>query len=320
MSNEKEKLNMNENEDNGGENKQELDDILGQIKETKGEISGSKEKLPQAPEPEKPAESESVRAESEPEGLEEILDKITEKEEEAPEGKLGFLQKITLLFSKPSALFTYLRARPDFWAPILLAVFLSIVTTMFTYDIQMDATINRIENNEKFSDDQKNLILDSIEEGRNGPRRYLSYFVFTPLGIGVMYLVVAGIFLFIGNVVLGGKAGYVQVLSVFAYSFLVLILAGLVLKLPFIIMNHSLDFNTSLSLLLPSSAKGSSIYRLLSAFDVFTLWFLVVFSIGFAIIYRFTQLKGFLAVFITWFIWILIYKVALGSFISAFTG
>jgi hypothetical protein len=162
--------------------------------------------------------------------------------------------------------------------------------------------------------------MDGIEEGRYGARRYLSIFVFAPLGLAVLYLVASALFLFVGNIVLGGKAKYVQVLSVFSYTFLILMITGLVLKLPFMLSNQSIDFNTSFSLFLPVAAKDTSIYRLLSAFDIFTLWFLAVFAIGFSIIYRFSQLKAFLSVFITWFIWVILYKVVLGSFFSTFTG
>jgi hypothetical protein len=40
---------------------------------------------------------------------------------------------------------------------------------------------------------------------------------------------------------------------------------------------------------------------------------LAVFGIGFAVIYRFTQLKGILSVFITWLLYVLIFKVAISS-------
>jgi hypothetical protein len=316
MGKKKDKIKNNDTGKNGEENQKELDDILGKIKETK---SLDKE-VPEEKETDTiPSPVVTEELESKTDSIEEILEKISEKEDEAFE-EMNLAQRFIAVFTKPTELFNYLRVKPEYWAPFLIAIVLSIITTYLTYDLQVDATIERIENSERFSDEQKDIYLDGIEEGRYGARRYLSTFVFAPLGLAVLYLVASALFLFVGNIVLGGKAKYVQVLSVFSYTFLILMITGLVLKLPFMLINQSIDFNTSLSLFLPAAAKDTSIYRLFSAFDIFTLWFLAVFAIGFSIIYRFSQLKSFLSVFITWFIWVILYKVVLGSFFSAFTG
>jgi hypothetical protein len=47
---------------------------------------------------------------------------------------------------------------------------------------------------------------------------------------------------------------------------------------------------------------------------------LAVFAIGYAVIYRFSQVKAFMGVFVSWILYILVFNVALGSFFSRFTG
>jgi hypothetical protein len=63
---------------------------------------------------------------------------------------------------------------------------------------------------------------------------------------------------------------------------------------------------------------STALYNFIGSFDIFTVWFLIVFGIGFAVIYRFSKLKALASVFIAWLAYVVIFKVLLGSLFAGF--
>jgi len=295
--------------------KKDLEDILGKLSESEEKSKPVEKKPAEKPEqPQEPGEEPAPSVpEEEPESLEGILDKISEREE-APE-ELSLIQRIWGIFVKPTQVFEYLRFKPDYWIPLILTIIISVVVSMQVYDIAIQDRISIIEENERIPDEQKDRIVDSMEESRHGMKRIIYTFVVPPLSILIIFSLVSVIFLFIGNILLGGKARFAQIFSAYCYSYLIVAVAGTIVKLPLWLAKQTLKVDTSLALVLPETAS-KTLHNFLSSFDVFTLWFLVVFGIGFAIIYRFSQLKGIISVFIAWLIWVLITKVALGSILG----
>ncbi|GAB4370495.1 MAG: hypothetical protein Kow0042_12800 [Calditrichia bacterium] len=298
----------------------DLDDILDQIKEgDRSDAFPERPKMEMESGEEKGTEGKTP-SEPEPENIEEILERISEKEEaETPVQEMGVFERLAGVFVNPSAVFAHLQIKPDF-IPLIIAILISMLTSMLTYDLQIDEGIKRVEQLEQLDEDQKAEIIDGIEAGRYGARRYLTIFVFAPLGVGIFYVILAAIFLFVGNIILGGKARFVQLFSTVSYAFLIPMIAGSIIKIPIMISKHTLQVNTSLSLLLSEAQKNTTLYRFLDAFDAFTIWFLMVFSIGFAIIYRFSKQKGYLSVFTCWFIYILVFKILMGSIFGGLFG
>lgn len=290
----------------------DLEEILGKLSESENKAAQPEkkpaEKSEEPPEPVK--EPTPSASEEEPESLEGILDKISEKEE--PPEELSVFQRIWGIFVKPVQVFEYLRVKPDFLVPLILIILVSVAVNLKVYDIAIQDQIAKIEENDRIPDEQKDLIIDRMEESRHGTKRIINSFVVPPVSVLIIFALVSAIFLFIGNILLGGKARFAQIFSIYCYSYLIITIAGTIVKLPLWLAKQTMQVETSLALLVPETAS-KTLHNILSSFDIFTLWFLVVFGIGFAVIYRFSQLKGILSVFIAWFIWVLITKVALAS-------
>jgi hypothetical protein len=70
-------------------------------------------------------------------------------------------------------------------------------------------------------------------------------------------------------------------------------------------MKGNINVQTSLGLLLSPEAKGSFLYSVLSSFDIFTVWQVILVSMGLGVMYKFTTKKAFTTVLILWIIWIL---------------
>jgi hypothetical protein len=104
---------------------------------------------------------------------------------------------------------------------------------------------------------------------------------------------------------MGGDSSYRSILSVYSYSALVTIPA-LIVKLPLIMMKETVNVQTSLALLLSPDAKDSFLYKVFSSFDIFTVWQVILVSMGLGVMYRHSTKKALTAVVILWMIWILL--------------
>ncbi len=295
----------------------DLEGIMGQLKEQPG--GKTPEKKPQKTPAEEPL-PEPVSAEAdEPEDLDAILEKISEKTEEAPVEPMSALQRVAGVFYQPQKVFNFLRHKPDILVPFLLAVIISILSSIVVYDIAINDRIQAIEQDDRIPDERKDNIIDSMESSREGTKRVIYTFVVPPLGSMVFLAFMGVVFLFVGNVILGGKAKYKQVLSAYSYAYLISLIAGSLVKIPMIKSAGTLKIHTSLAAFLSQDSAKTVFYRLMDSFDIFTLWFLVVLGIGLAAIYKFPRNKGIAAVFGTWIVWVAI-TLALGSVFPGFRG
>ncbi|RMH89046.1 MAG: hypothetical protein D6681_14610, partial [Calditrichaeota bacterium] len=291
----------------------ELEDLLGQIHEQSGE---SPRKAEKPPEDKEEIFKKPRGAEEEVEDVDALLERISEKEEQPAEA-LSIFERVVGVFVNPRRVFEYLRVRPDIWLPLILILLSSMASLYLTYDIVVDYQIESIQQMTILSEDQIQEQIDNIEAGRYGTRRYLSIFVFQPLQMVVGILLIALIYWFVGNVVLGGNARFKQLLSVYTHALLIFFIVGTIISVPVMIKLHTLKLHMfSLAGLLPEDMAKTALFRFLASFDIFTVWFLIVFGIGFATLYRFSFRKGFLGVFVPYLLWVLGVKVALGSFLS----
>jgi len=313
--------NEDKKEEGHQEEEHERDDILGQLSEKEGQ------ELPRKKEPaEEPPKEETnpEKAEPESEDSEDFGSLIDKKITDHPESQglveeMGVVQRVIGIFTSPQKVFQYLSHKPEFWVPIIITIIAAVVSSFLVYDIAISDTIANYEQMD-IPDEQRDTIIDTIESRRTGAWRYASIFVFPIIGTFVVFALVALAYWFIGNVILGGKAKFKQVFSAFAYSYLILAIVGTIVKVPLMLSNETIKVQTSLAAFMSEDASRTALYRFFDAFDVFTIWMLVVFAIGYAVIYRFSQVKAFMGVFISWLLYVLVFSVALGSFFSKFTG
>ena len=301
------------------DSQKELDDILGKLKESERTSSErrQKEQEEQHSLPDRSSKSNEI---DEPEGLDQILQSITEKPEDKPAEELNFLQRVIGIFTNPERVFQYLRVKPDYVLPILLAFLLTIVSSLFVYDIAINDQISNIEKNDNIPDDRKQLMIDQISGSQQGIQKILFMFVVPPISILLIYALFSGIFLFIGNIILGGKARFVQLLSIFSYSYLIPMLLGTVIKVPLILSRQTTQVNLNPAVFFTPEQLGQAMYNFVQSFDIFNIWFIFVFGIGFAVIYAFSKPKGLISVLIAWLLYVLIFKVWLAIVFQGLMG
>jgi hypothetical protein len=244
------------------------------------------------------------------------LDTANEIQGTSTEGQeeLGFLGRFVNIFANPRKAFESIDRRPTWLWPLLIVVLLTAITTQIMFPVIMQAQMDRIRNNPNIPPEQLQAIEQQLSQAGAVQRitALVAQVVTTPL----IYLIFAAIFYFVGSVLLGGDTTYKKVFAVFSWSSCISVLA-IIVVMPLKMVKKSLTVSLSPALLLPGDSAGSKLHTLLSNFDFFTIWYLLVFAIGFSIIYKFSKAKAFTAVGILWAIWIAI-SVAFSGMLSQF--
>ncbi len=215
---------------------------------------------------------------------------------------MGGVSKILNIFFEPKSVFQNLKIKPTWLVPLLIVAFLGIGYFHYTYPFIMDQQVEKIRDNERIPEQQKEMIIEKMKERDHPPLWQLG---FAPAGTLVSFVVVAAVLFFVFNVLLGGDSSYRRVFSVYAYSALIAIPA-MVVKFPLIMAKDNLNVQTSLALFLSPEAKDTFLYNLFSSFDIFTIWQVILVSMGMGVLYKFSTKKAFTTVVILWIIWILL--------------
>lgn len=219
-----------------------------------------------------------------------------------PEEKpLGGASKIINTFFEPKKVFESLKIKPTWLIPFLIVTLLGIGSFYYTFPFIMAQQVERIQENEKIPEEQKELIIEKLTEKDHPPLWQLAL---APIGTLVSLVIVAAVLFFVFNVLLGGDSAFRRIFSVYCYSSLIAIPA-MIVKFPLIMMKENLNVQTSLALILSVNEKDTFLYSVLSSFDIFTIWQVILVSMGLGVMYKYTTKKTFTAVLILWLIWIL---------------
>lgn len=229
---------------------------------------------------------------------------MEEKLSPVPEEKTtmsGFSKVINTYF-EPRKVFESLKIKSTWLVPFIIFVVLGLVTTWFMHPLRMKQVITQIEENERYTEEQKEMIIDRIGSSDRPPIYQMGVIPLFMFGYLILF---SGILYFVFNVLLGGGSSFKRVLSVFSYSTLIAIPQSIV-QLPLALSKQTADVNTSLAIFLSTESKGTFFHSVLKGFDIFTLWQVIVISIGLAVMYNYTTKKSFTTVFIMWVLLIVV--------------
>ncbi len=236
--------------------------------------------------------------------------------EQASAKEMGPWGRIIGVFISPRETFESIDRKPTWLVPFIIVVIASIILQLLVLDIGIQDRLDTMRAQE--------LPDERIEIARTqmaGPMRYLGVAI-TPVAVPVIWAVLGGIFLFTGNTIMGGEAKFKKVFSLIAWTSLIGVLSGICRTLLILARGSTKEVYLSLAFLLPPLEKGESpsmIYRFLDRFDFFTIWSLILWAFGFAVIYRFTTKKSAIMVFSLWAIYIVL-VVVLGGLLSGIFG
>jgi hypothetical protein len=228
--------------------------------------------------------------------------------------QMGFWGRLGNIFGNPARAFDAIDSKPTWVVPLVIAILVTVIFTQLTFPILMETQLERLRSNPNIPAERLEVIENQFAENVQTQRviTFVSQIVATP----IIYLFFAGIFYLVGTLILGGDTSYKKVLSVWSWSALILTVSAIINFL-LAMIKGTMGVSLSLALLLPADSAGSKLNALLSNFDFFVIWFLIVFATGFSVIYKFSRAKAFTAVGALWFIWIIL-SVALSGVFSQF--
>lgn len=111
------------------------------------------------------------------------------------------------------------------------------------------------------------------------------YAVSTLVIAPLMWLIVSGILFAVFNAALGGTATFKQLYAVFVHSTAVTIVQQLFVT-PLNYVRETMSSATNLAVFLPMLDEGSFPAKLLGMVDLFLIWWVIVLSIGLAVLFK----------------------------------
>ncbi|MBC8205231.1 YIP1 family protein [bacterium] len=212
-------------------------------------------------------------------------------QESAPQLSIG--AKIAGVFLDPRKTFSCLAVKPDFIAPLIILAIVSLIFVAIAWPvIEKESFETQIERMQ-----ERGVSQEDIDKSLDMQKKMGKYFGFAgaPIGVVINTIIITAVLLFIGNVILGGSQKFKFMFGVYAYSALIQVPESLI-KLLLVMNKGTLKVYTSLALLFPQSAEKSVLFKIAEMFDIFTIWQMIVLSIGMAVIYKFTTQKTLTAV------------------------
>jgi hypothetical protein len=204
-------------------------------------------------------------------------------------------QRIVGVLFAPGETFADIARRPDILWPLLLLLVIGYATTfMLVPRMDMDAAL--AEQAAQMKKQNPNMSDDDIERiGRIGKASMKVMQFIGPLIGVVMYLVIA-LVLWGAARMLGGQGEYKQALSATLYSWVPMILFSIILTVV-AVARGSVD-PTQMAVAVKSNPaflvdmkEHPVLFSLLSNFDIFTIWTIVLLAFGFSAVTRLSKAK-----------------------------
>jgi hypothetical protein len=230
--------------------------------------------------------------------------------EEPPQD--SFLDRAMGVFISPTATFESIVRRPNFLAPLIIAMVASIATVEVMMDkIGMERIIRQsIEQSGKASQMTPEQIQQAIHQGA-----IIGAIVGRVGGIvgpPIYLLIIAALGLFIVNMIFGASTNFKVSFSIICYAYLVSLI-GVVLALVMVFFGDAEQFNpqnfipTNVGFFLNPRETSKALHTLASSFDIMTVWFLILVAVGLssATAKKVRPVPIFLTYFGMWLIWVL---------------
>jgi hypothetical protein len=236
---------------------------------------------------------------------------------------LSETERVVDTFIAPTKTFTDILRSSSWWVPFVIG---SILGLAFAYvilnKIGLPTLVDGVIHHSKMLEDQINSstpdVAAKIRE-RIGTNFKFSYAA--PV-IGLLIgLLSAGVLLGTANFIFGGKAKYKQMLAVWFYGTLPLVLFNLLVIVSAYtgLAGDSFDINNALGTNIGYYLSGGDtphwLVTLLSSVDVFAIWIAVLLTIGVSIVAGIKRSSAAIVVFGWWFLFVMLKVVG-----AAFTG
>jgi hypothetical protein len=199
----------------------------------------------------------------------------------------SFLERLMGIFISPAESFADVARKPDFVAPLILAVLGAIaVTETMLWKIGMERIVRMsIEQSGRASSMSPEQMDQAVRQGA----RFGAIFAHIGgiVGAPILLLILAGLGLLIVNLIFGARTKFKTVFSLICYANLVSLLGSL-MAVAVILFGDPDHFNaqnpvpSNVGFFLNPSEVSKPLYSLASSADIFTIWLLILIAVGLA--------------------------------------
>ena len=235
-------------------------------------------------------------------------------EEKTATGEMSTMQKIIGIYTSPRQTFEAIDQNPTWFVPFIIGVVFFLVFQFLTVDLQMDYRMEMMEARGDIPQEQ----MDMAKAQMQGPVKYIG-FVAGPIVWLIMIVIIAALFYVAGNLMIGGDTAFKKVFAIVAWTGLIGVISFIIMTLLILSKGTMHGVALDLSILLDTPAIGeekSTLYRILSKFDVFVIWQMVLYIIGISVTYKATVKKAAVPILSLWALWIIV-SVAFGGFFES---
>jgi hypothetical protein len=236
-------------------------------------------------------------------------------EDSTTTGGMSAMQKIIGIYTAPRRTFEAIDQNPTWFLPFIIGVVFFLIFQYLTVDMQMDYRIEIMEARGDVPQEQ----MDAAKAQMQGPVKYIG-FIAGPIVWLIMIVIIAALFYVAGNLMIGGDTSFKKVFAIVAWTGLIGIVSFIIMTLLILSKGTMHGVALDLSILLDTPAIGeekSILYRLLSKFDIFVIWEIILYIIGMSVTYKTTVQKAAVPILSLWALWIII-SVAFGGFFEKF--
>lgn len=214
---------------------------------------------------------------------------------------LGFMGRFWCLFTDPRRAFASVGRNHEWLILWLLVSAISIGAYWPIKDIVKQDQLARMEQQyANLAPEQKEEILNRVRDQFDNPVNL----VWVPVSQIVLIAFVAAVLLFVGNILLGGKAGYLRMLNAYAWTMLIVI-PGSIVTVPLVLSKGSMDVSLGLGVL-TTAETGAFVKKVLSSFELFGLWQVWLSSLAVSVIADVPAKRALWSVLGVWFVWVLV--------------
>jgi len=235
---------------------------------------------------------------------------------------ISFSTALTGVFFSPGDTFEQVRvsSKKNYWiVPIILFILLSVASTFLVFrDAELSSEIKSKQTEAmkkrfdqqvkegKMSQEQANDNMEKMQKGFDQSNPI--FYVFTIAGPIITIFI---LFFIEGGIILGalkifkGTGTYMKILSVLGLTSIISSVQVIIDTFLAIIMGK-LNAGIGPTLILTSEGVGENLYKFLGHFDILTIWYVAVISIGLAKVSNLKNAQTVPLIFGLWLIWCLV--------------
>jgi hypothetical protein len=194
------------------------------------------------------------------------------------------------IFLSPTRVFGSIKAKPKWIIPFVIFLLATAVTSYMVTPLAMEMQKQQIMTSDKYTPEQRDAAVQQMETFKG--LGAIFGVVGGTIGAAIMVFLMAGIVLFMGTVIFGGSAKFMELVALVCFAGMISVL-GQIVKTPLMVMKQTMDIRTSLAVLLPGNDMTSFVYTLLNTLtDVFFVWQMILIIGGVSVLYNFSKGKA----------------------------